>query len=82
MRGGAVVARRAHNPKVIGSSPVPATKKRVFQKWKTLLFYPPVWNTHSQRKIRYSESALGIDQCIVSIRPVIQMIAKAEKRYE
>jgi hypothetical protein len=27
MRDGAVVARRAHNPKVIGSSPVPATKK-------------------------------------------------------
>ena len=28
MRGGAVVARWAHNPKVIGSSPVPATKLR------------------------------------------------------
>jgi hypothetical protein len=27
LRGGAVVARRAHNPKVIGSSPIPATKK-------------------------------------------------------
>ncbi len=27
MRDGAVVARRAHNPKVIGSSPVPATIK-------------------------------------------------------
>ena len=27
MRGGAVVARRAHNPKVVGSSPAPATKK-------------------------------------------------------
>ena len=26
MRGGAVAARRAHNPKVTGSSPVPATK--------------------------------------------------------
>ncbi len=26
-RGGAVVARRAHNPKVTGSSPVPATKR-------------------------------------------------------
>ncbi len=26
--GGAVVARWAHNPKVAGSSPVPATKKR------------------------------------------------------
>ncbi len=26
LRDGAVVARRAHNPKVIGSSPVPATK--------------------------------------------------------
>ena len=25
-RGGAVVARRAHNPKVAGSNPVPATK--------------------------------------------------------
>ena len=24
-RGGAVVARRAHNPKVTGSNPVPAT---------------------------------------------------------
>ena len=26
-RGGAVVARWAHNPKVVGSSPAPATKK-------------------------------------------------------
>ena len=25
VRDGAVVARRAHNPKVIGSSPIPAT---------------------------------------------------------
>ena len=25
-RGGAVVARRAHNPKVVGSNPTPATK--------------------------------------------------------
>ena len=28
LRGGAVVARWAHNPKVAGSSPVPATKKK------------------------------------------------------
>jgi len=27
LRGGAVVARRAHNPKVVGSSPAPATRK-------------------------------------------------------
>ena len=26
-RGGAVVARWAHNPKVVGSSPAPATKR-------------------------------------------------------
>ena len=26
MRGGAVVARRAHNPKVVGSNPAPATQ--------------------------------------------------------
>ncbi len=28
-RGGAVVARWAHNPKVVGSSPAPATKKPI-----------------------------------------------------
>ena len=28
LRGRAVVARRAHNPEVAGSSPAPATKKR------------------------------------------------------
>ncbi len=28
MRGGAVAARRAHNPKVAGSSPAPATEKK------------------------------------------------------
>ena len=27
-RDGAVVARRAHNPKVAGSSPAPATKRK------------------------------------------------------
>ena len=27
MRDGAVVARRAHNPKVVGSSPAPATRE-------------------------------------------------------
>ncbi len=31
MRGGAVVARWAHNPKVVGSSPAPATKKEMIQ---------------------------------------------------
>ena len=28
LRGGAVVARWAHNPKVAGSNPTPATKKK------------------------------------------------------
>ncbi len=27
LRGGAVVARRAHNPKVVGSNPTPATNE-------------------------------------------------------
>ena len=31
MRGGAVAARRAHNPKVAGSNPAPATKNRHYQ---------------------------------------------------
>ncbi len=29
LRGGAVVARWAHNPKVAGSNPAPATKKDI-----------------------------------------------------
>ena len=28
-RGGAVEARRAHNPKVVGSNPTPATKLKI-----------------------------------------------------
>ena len=38
-RGGAVVARWAHNPKVAGSSPAPATKSTVSQ--AVLLNYSP-----------------------------------------
>ena len=30
LRGGAVAARRAHNPKVVGSNPAPATKFKIF----------------------------------------------------
>ena len=37
-RGGAVVARWAHNPKVVGSSPAPATKLRTEQKCLVLFF--------------------------------------------
>ncbi len=38
-RGGAVVARWAHNPKVAGSSPVPATKTRGCVKIGAASFY-------------------------------------------
>ena len=37
-RDGAVVARWAHNPKVIGSSPVPATKQKEVSEMKPLFF--------------------------------------------
>ena len=40
-RDGAVVARRAHNPKVVGSNPTPATKSnqiKADQKWPAFLF--------------------------------------------
>ena len=33
-----MVARRAHNPEVAGSSPVPATKKPQFPVWETEVF--------------------------------------------
>lgn len=39
-----LVARWAHNPKVIGSSPVPATEKeRITEKW----FFFVLYQTHS-----------------------------------
>ena len=31
LRGGAVAARRAHNPKVVGSNPAPATKIHIIK---------------------------------------------------
>ena len=37
MRGGAVAARRAHNPKVAGSSPAPATWKTTMNSWSLFL---------------------------------------------
>src|SRR5688572_10589188 len=37
MRGGAVAARRAHNPKVAGSSPAPATNKTARNSWSLYL---------------------------------------------
>jgi hypothetical protein len=36
-RGGAEAARRAHNPKVRGSSPLPATKKTIA--FRAMVFY-------------------------------------------
>ena len=33
VRGRAVVARRAHNPEGVGSSPAPATKRKPFAKF-------------------------------------------------
>ena len=40
MRGGAVVARWAHNPKVVGSSPAPATKEEDINLIDVLFFLP------------------------------------------
>ena len=38
-RDGAVVARWAHNPKVVGSSPAPATKRALFILKRALYLY-------------------------------------------
>ena len=39
MRDGAVVARRAHNPKVVGSSPALATTKALTQSVRAFFIY-------------------------------------------
>src|SRR5438270_432312 len=39
MRGGAVAARRAHNPKVVGSNPTPATIRRLRANVDTALLF-------------------------------------------
>ncbi len=45
-----LVARRAHNPKVVGSSPAPATKKRksLGLGLKTFIFSDGVWTITSK----------------------------------
>ncbi len=40
--GGAAAARRAHNPKVAGSSPAPATKESYVKEGRKALFYCPM----------------------------------------
>ena len=40
LRGGAVVARRAHNPKVVGSNPAPATKITSLTRSAGLFYLP------------------------------------------
>ena len=40
-RGGAVAARRAHNPKVIGSNPIPATNLEAKARPKRRAFFSP-----------------------------------------
>ncbi len=55
MRGGAVAARRAHNPKVAGSSPAPATLKAMMNSWSLFLrsarcaqVLPPLLQGHDE----------------------------------
>ena len=60
MRGGAVAARWAHNPKVVGSNPTPATK--LFM-WHTVYFSlggksamdPPVPIPNTEVKLRSAD---------------------------
>ena len=55
MRGGAVAARRAHNPKVVGSNPTPATSftlatQNLFLGGKSMMAPPvPIPNTEVKR---------------------------------
>ena len=53
-RDGAVVARRAHNPKVAGSSPAPATKEEKSSEMATFFILPQFKvrvNTGSSSKV-------------------------------
>ena len=51
LRGGAVAARRAHNPKVAGSSPAPATlMKRPFYT-RSFFYCPLTKDPHTARQV-------------------------------
>ncbi len=58
-----LVARRAHNPKVIGSSPVPATKKKpcTCVQGFFILYCPGqgCWNWHNSLHIQKCPITLG-----------------------
>ena len=60
MRGGAVAARRAHNPKVAGSNPAPATKTGTHQCLFSFVFFQMMRNTlrtYDPRVINLTENA-------------------------
>ncbi len=52
VRGGAEVARWAHNPKVIGSSPIPATNRKPRREPRFLFLWPLRARTKSGQKIK------------------------------
>jgi hypothetical protein len=68
MRGGAVAARRAHNPKVAGSSPAPAIKKALLEclfilkvsGHRTSTHNPQVTSMTSQVRARIASSLLAL----------------------
>ena len=65
MRGGAVVARQAHNLKVVGSSPTPATK--MFKKKKSLAID---LGTSSVKGLSLTKTARGVEITNLSFSPI------------
>ena len=60
-RGGAVVARWAHNPKVAGSSPAPATKsKRLCHRAQPLLLFCNCFVTFADGELFHGRSCYGV----------------------
>ena len=72
-RGGAVVARWAHNPKVAGSSPAPATLS-VEDLSSTLFLYPCSKCEQSIKFINYGFKLLTISKMAVSLHQFFMVL--------
>ena len=78
MRGRAEAARRAHNPEVIGSNPIPATfslSYRVNELPSSII------QGEEMAKFKRSVSRVRVDEKIVSIHDAYDFFCRADMRH-
>ena len=73
-----LVARRAHNPKVVGSSPAAATKIKGNHSWFPFLFIQITFQSYSFKKQRFFKASIHNLNINMKGLSVLQRIQEAQ----